>query len=123
MAACSDGRVAGVREAHVDDVGAVVDGPDDALDDVAVLAEAVRVEDGDRHDLDAGVADAGDALRRCRSAAAMMPAMAVPWPFGSVVPAEPSRMLVPGNELTGEVGMGGIDAGVEEGDDRADPTA
>ena len=36
-------------------------------DDVAVLALAVRVEDGDGHDLDAGVADAGDALRRCRS--------------------------------------------------------
>ena len=28
--------------------------------------------------------------------AAMIPAMAVPWPFGSVVPAEASRKLVPG---------------------------
>jgi len=28
-------------------------------------------------------------------AAATMPAIAVPWPFGSVMPAEPSRMLVP----------------------------
>ena len=55
------GRVARVREGHVDDVGAVIDGPDDALDDVAVLAEAVRVEDGDGHDLDAGEADARDA--------------------------------------------------------------
>ena len=62
MAAWSGGRVARVAEAHVDDVGAVVDGPHDALDDVAVLAEAVGVEDGDGHDLDARVADAGDAL-------------------------------------------------------------
>ena len=27
--------------------------PDDAGDDVAVLAEAVGIQDGDRHDLDA----------------------------------------------------------------------
>ena len=34
---------------------------DDALDDVAVLARSVCAEDGHRHHLDAGVADAGDA--------------------------------------------------------------
>ncbi len=39
----------------------MVDGPDDALDDVAVAAEAVGAEDGDRHDANAGIADAGDA--------------------------------------------------------------
>ena len=79
------GAEARVAERHVDDVGAVIDGPDDALDDVAVLAEAVGVEDGDRHDLHAVEADAGDARCRCRCAAAMIPAMAVPWPLGSVV--------------------------------------
>ena len=61
------GAEARVAERQVDDVGAVIDGPDDAFDDVAVLAEAVRVEHGHRHDLDAGVADARDARRRCPS--------------------------------------------------------
>jgi len=55
-------REARVREGHVDDVGAVADGVHDAQDDVAVLALAGRVEDGDRHDLDAGITDARDAL-------------------------------------------------------------
>ncbi len=47
-----------------------------------------------------------------------MPAMAVPWPLGSVVPAEPSRMRGAGHELAGEVGVAAVDAGVEDGDDR-----
>src|SRR5439155_10309989 len=55
------GRVARVAEGHEDDVGAVVGGVHDARDDVAVGAGPVGAQHGHGHDLDAGVADPGDA--------------------------------------------------------------
>ena len=52
-------------------------------------------------------------------AAAMMPAIQVPWPLGSVVPAEPSSIEVPATSWPARSGVRGVDAGVEHGDDRA----
>ena len=111
------GGVAAGREAHSDDVGAVVDGPDDAFDDVAVLAEAVGVEHGDWHDLDAGVADAGDAgavVGRGGDDAGHGGAVTV----GVAVAGRAVEDRGAGDEVRVEVGMGGVDAGVEDGDDR-----
>ena len=50
----------GVRERHEDDVGAVIGGPHDTLDDVGVLTGPVGTEHLDRHHRDVVVADAGD---------------------------------------------------------------
>src|SRR5207247_8738886 len=49
-----------VAEGHEDDVGAVIGCPDDALNDVAVLAGAARVEHLHRKDRNVRVIDAGD---------------------------------------------------------------
>ena len=49
--------------------------------------------------------------------AAMIPAIAVPWPLGSTSGSPPGSRLVPGDELPGEVGMARIDARVEDGHD------
>ena len=54
-------RVAGVRERHHCDVGAVVGRPYESGDDVGVLTGARRIEHLHRHDVDAVEADAGDA--------------------------------------------------------------
>ena len=111
-------REPGVREAHVDDVGAVLDGPHDALDDVAVGALAVGVEDGDRHDLDAGVADPRDALAVVRQGGddpGHRGSVAV-GVGGAIGPIEDRG---PRNELTGKVRMRAVNAGVQDRDDRA----
>ena len=112
-------RVAGIAEAHVDDVGAVLDRPHDAFDDVAVLAEAVGAEDGDRHHADARVADAGDAravVGRGGDDPGHPRAVAV---GVGRSPAEPSSIEVPATSWPARSGVRGVDAGVEHGDDRA----
>ena len=50
--------------------------------------------------------------------AATMPAIQVPWPFGSVSGSAPGRADQPGSTDAVEVGVRGIHAGVEDGDGR-----
>ena len=108
---------AGVAEGHVDHVRAVIDRPDGAFDDVAVLAQPVGIEDGHGHDLHAGVGDPRD------------PAVVVrdggddPGHRGAVTVGVDVRIATGDeararHELPGQVGVMGIDARVEHGDDR-----
>ena len=55
--------VTGGAEGHQNDGGAVVGRPHDALNDVAVLAEAVRIQNLHGHDLHMVVPDSGDSLQ------------------------------------------------------------
>ena len=54
---------AGGAEGHQDDGGAVIGGPHDALNNVAVLAEAGGIQHLHGHDLNVVVADARDSLQ------------------------------------------------------------
>ena len=111
------GAEARVAEREVDDVRAVIDGPDDAFDDVAVLPEPVRVEHGHRHDLDADEADARDADAVARPGgddAGHGRSVAV----GIARRRRPGDEAGAGHQPAGEVGMRGVDTGVQHGDDR-----
>ena len=110
-------RVVGVAaQAEVDDVGALVRRPDDAVDDPAVEAVAVLIGDLDRQD-PAVPGDAGDAdgvVRVRRGDAGDVGA--VPVVVGRVVVIV-GEVAAGGDHLAGEVGMGHIDARIEDGDD------
>src|SRR5438094_239640 len=110
---------AGVAEGHQDDVGAVVSGPDDARDDVAVLPLAGNVEHRDRHDGHARIGDARDPLDRhvvgLRGDDPGEPRPVtggVRHPVGAV---EDGRAR---HDLAGEVRMEGVDSGVQARDRR-----
>ncbi len=93
----------------------MVDGPDDALDDVAVLAESIGVEDGHGHDAHAIEPDAGNAGavvggRGDDSGHRGAVAVRVVGRVGARDEAGAT------DELAGEVRVSGIDAGIEDGD-------
>ena len=109
------GRVAGVAEAHEDDVGARIGGVHDAGDDVAVLAEAIGVEDGDREDRDArvrGAGHAGPVVGLSGHQAGHPGAVAVR--VAATIACADDRGTREHDAV--EVGMRPVDAGVEDGD-------
>jgi hypothetical protein len=113
-------------EAHRDHVRVVIDGPTDAgrdlLERAACLGEGLHGHDprvGDARDADAvvraGGGDAGDvgAVRGRRIGRVAAPPVAVPaavWPVGA------ARERRAGDELRGQVGVGEIDARVDDCD-------
>ncbi|GAA3082678.1 hypothetical protein GCM10020254_28850 [Streptomyces goshikiensis] len=104
----------GAAEAEVDDVGALGDGPFHAGEDAGVVAGAVVVEDLAVQEFRAG----RDALERAGRAGARTggdggDVRAV----AEVVPGvRGGGEVLFGDDLAGEVGVGGVDAGVEDGD-------
>ena len=95
----------------------MVDRPDHARDDVAVLAQPVGIEDGHGHDLHAGEADPRDPTVVVRDGGddpghrrAVTVGVDVRIATGDDARAR--------HELPGQVGMAGVDAGVEDGHDR-----
>ena len=79
----------------------MIGSPDDTLDDVAILAGALGIEDRNGHDLDARISDAGDpepVVRLGRDDSGDGRAVAV-------------RVVAPGR--AGELGVAGHDVAVE----------
>jgi hypothetical protein len=110
------GGIAGATERHQNDVRAVVGRPEDAGDDVGVGAGAVGAENLDGRNVRAGVGDAGHAdvvVDAGRGDAGHLGAVAVR--VGVRITADEALAA---DDLAGQVGVGRVDAGIEDGDRR-----